>query len=83
MKKHKPPMWERTEYDIISEIETDKELIGVIRNRYNGTNITCHIPKHTKEEEEKLSSALTFYLTQIVFTEQDITGIKDMEITKD
>ena len=29
----KPSMWERTEYDVISETETDTELIGVIRKK--------------------------------------------------
>lgn len=52
--KEKLSMWERTEYDIISETETATEIIGIIRNRYNGATIICNIPKHTKEEEEKL-----------------------------
>ncbi|MBE6858346.1 MAG: hypothetical protein E7498_02780 [Ruminococcus sp.] len=82
-KKEKPSMWERTEYDIISETETDTEIIGVIKNRYNGANIICHIPKHTKEEEEKLSADITFALMQIAFTGQDISNMKNMEILMD
>lgn len=82
-KKEKPSMWERTEYDVISETETDTEIIGVIKNRYNGANIICHIPKHTKEEEEKLSADITFALMQIAFTGQDISHMKNMEIVMD
>lgn len=76
-------MWERTEYDVISETETDTEIIGVIKNRYNGANIICHIPKHTKEEEEKLSADITLALMQIAFTGQDISNMKNMEILMD
>mgnify|MGYP003289075475 FL=1 len=82
-KKEKPSMWERTEYDVISETETDTEIIGVIKNRYNGANIICHIPKHTKEEEDKLSADITFALMQIAFTGQDISHMKNMEILMD
>ncbi len=82
-KKEKPSMWERTEYDVISETETDTEIIGVIKNRYNGANIICHIPKHTKEEEEKLSADITLALMQIAFTGQDISNMKNMEILMD
>jgi hypothetical protein len=81
--KEKPPLWERTEYDIISETETDEEMIGVIRSRYNGTKIVCHIPKHTYEEAEKISAALTISLMQTAFTGQDISSVKNMEITTD
>ncbi len=82
-KKEKPSMWERTEYDIISETETDTELIGVIKNRYNGAIITCHIPRHTKEEEEKLAADITYALMQIAYTGQDISHMKSMEILID
>jgi len=82
-KKEKPSMWERTEYDIISETETDTELIGVIKNRYNGAIITCHIPRHTKEEEEKLATDITYALMQIAYTGQDISHMKSMEILID
>ena len=78
----KPSMWERTEYDIISETETETELIGVIRNRYNGANVVCHIPKHTKTEDEKLAADITYALMQTAYTGQDISQIKSMEILK-
>ena len=78
----KPSMWERTEYDIISETETETELIGVIRNRYNGAKVVCHIPKHTKTEDEKLAADITYALMQTAYTGQDISQIKSMEILK-
>ena len=40
--KKKPSMWERTEYDIISETETETEIIGIIRNRYRTLFINLH-----------------------------------------
>ncbi len=81
--KEKLSMWERTEYDIISETETATEIIGIIRNRYNGATIICNIPKHTKEEEEKLTADITYALMQIAFTGQDISHMKNMEIIID
>ena len=82
-KKEKPSLWERTEYDVISETETETEIIGIIRNRYNGAKIICNIPKHTKEEEEKLAADITYALMQIAFTGQDISHMKNMEILMD
>lgn len=76
-------MWERTGYDIISETETETEIIGVIRNRHNAAEITCHIPKHTDEEAEALSSDITYVLMQIAFSGEDISMIKNMEIRKE
>ena len=76
----KPSMWKRTEYEIISETETETELIGVIRNCYNGVKIVCRIPKHTKEEEEKLAADITYALMQIAYTGQDISCMTSMEI---
>lgn len=81
--KEKPSLWERTEYDIISETENDEEMIAVIRSRYNGAKIVCQIPKHTEDETEKLSAALTISLMQTAFTGQDISNVKNMEITTD
>jgi hypothetical protein len=81
--KEKLSMWERTEYDIISETETATGITGIIRNRYNGATIICNIPKHTKEEEEKLTADITYALMQIAFTGQDISHMKNMEIIID
>ena len=82
-KKELPSLWERSEYDIISETETDNELIAVLRTRYSGATVTCHIPKHTKEEDEKIAADVTYALMQIAFTGQDISHMKDMEIILD
>ena len=35
-------------------LDFDTEIVAVLRTRYSGATITCRIPKHTKEEEEKL-----------------------------
>ena len=79
----KPSLWERTEYDIISEKETDTEIVGIIRNRFNNAVIICNIPKHTKEEEDALASDITQAMVQTIFTKQDISHIDSMEILKE
>ncbi len=78
--KELPSLWERSEYDVISETETDTEFVAVLRTRYSGATITCRIPKHTKEEEEELASDVTYALMQIAYTGQDISHMKRMEI---
>lgn len=82
-KKELPSLWERSEYDVISETETDTELIAVLKTRYSGATVICHIPKHTKEEEEKIAADVTYALMQIAFTGQDISHMKNMEILMD
>ena len=81
IKKENPSMWERTEYDIISEEVTENGIMGIIRNRYNGAVIECHIPEHTKEECEDLTAELTYALIQTVLSGEDISCIGNMEIT--
>ena len=82
-KKELPSLWERSEYDVISETETETELIAVLRTRYSGATITCHIPKHTNEEDDKLAADITYALMQIAYTGQDISHMKSMEIIVD
>lgn len=82
-KKEKLSMWERSEYDIISETETETELVAVLRVCHSGATVTCHIPKHTPEEEKKLSEDITEAMMQIVYTGQDISHFKSMEILVD
>ena len=82
-KKELPSLWERSEYDVISETETDTELIAVLKTKYRGTTVICHVPKHTKEEEEKLAADITYALMQIAYTGQDISHMKSMEIIVD
>ncbi len=82
-KKELPSLWERSEYDVISETETDTELIAVLKTRYSGATVICHIPKHTKEEEEKIAEDVTYALMQIVYSGQDISHMSSMEILLD
>lgn len=82
-KKELPSLWERSKYDVISETETETEIVAVLRTRYSGATVICRIPKHTKEEEEKISADVTYALMQIAFTGQDISHIKKMEILVD
>ena len=82
-KKELPSLWERSEYDVISETETDTELIAVLKTKYRGTTVICHVPKHTNEEEEKLAADITYALMQIAYTGQDISHMKSMEIIVD
>lgn len=76
-------LWERSGYDVISETETETELIAVLRTKYSGAAITCHIPKHTMEEEERLSADITYALIQIAYAGQDISHMKSMEVIVD
>ena len=82
-KKEKLSMWERSEYDVISETETETELTAVLRVRSSGARIICHIPKHTPEEEKELAENITAAMMQIVYTGQDISHLKSMEILVD
>ena len=82
-KKELPTLWERSGYDVISETETDTEFSAVLRTHYSGITVTCRIPKHTKEKEEKLAADITFALMQIAYTGQDISHMKYMEILTD
>ncbi|MCR4794214.1 MULTISPECIES: hypothetical protein [Ruminococcus] len=79
-KKELLSLWERSEYEIISETETETEVIAVLRTKYSGTRVICHIPKHSGEEEEKLAADIAYALMQISFTGQDISHMKRMEI---
>jgi len=49
MPDEKPSMYERTEYEIISETETESGITGVIRNICNGALIECRIPQRKKK----------------------------------
>ena len=78
-----PSLWERSEYDVISETETETELVAVLKTKYSGAKVICRIPKHTEAEEEKIASDVTYALMQIAFTGQDISHMKNMEILVD
>ncbi|MBR5682788.1 MAG: hypothetical protein IKW96_05850 [Ruminococcus sp.] len=82
-KKDPPSLWERSNYDVISETETDDELIAVLRTRYSGAQVICHIPKHTPEDKIKIAEEVTYALMQIAYTGQDISRMSSMEILLD
>ena len=75
-----PSFWEKTDYDVLSESESEKEYTAVIRNRFSGAEGTCHIPKHSAEEERQLAEELTRVLMQIGFTEEELSECAEMEI---
>ena len=79
-KKELPSMWERSEYEVLSETETETEKIGVIRNTYNGAIITCRIPKHTPEEEKKIAENAVRAMMQVAYSGQDLSNVKKMKI---
>ena len=72
--------WEKTDFDIISESQSETEFTAVIRNRFSGAEITCHIPKHTAEEQRKIADELTRALVQIGLTGQDLSKCARMEV---
>lgn len=41
-KKEPPSLWERSEYDVISETATETELIAVLKTRFSGATVICH-----------------------------------------
>lgn len=82
-KNERLSMWERSEYDVISETETENGLVAVLRVRHSGATVICNIPKHTPEEEKILSENITKAMMQIVYTGQDISHFKNMEILID
>ena len=81
--KEPPSLWERSEYDVISETATETELIAVLKTRFSGATVICHIPKHTNEEDDKLAADIKYALMQIAYTGQDISHMKSMEIIVD
>lgn len=82
-KKEELSMWERSEYDVISETETENGLVTVLKVRHSGATVICNIPKHTSEEEKILAENVTEAMMQIVYTGQDISHFKSMEILID
>ncbi|MBP3380971.1 MAG: hypothetical protein J6K77_08935 [Ruminococcus sp.] len=76
-------MWERSEYDVISETETENGLVAVLKVRRSGAAVICNIPRHTPGEEEKLAENVTEAMIQIVCTGQDISHFRSMEILTD
>ncbi len=65
-------MWERTEYDIISETETETEKIAVLRTRHSGATVICRIPKHTPEENRKIYEDFVRAAARMTIPEDEI-----------
>lgn len=82
-KKEELSLWERSEYDVISETETENKLAAVIKVRNSGAAVICNIPKHTPDEEKILAENITEAMMQIVYTGKDISHFKSMEILID
>lgn len=82
-KEEELSMWKRSEYDVISEKETESGLVAVLKLRHSGATVICDIPKHTPEEEKILAEKATEAMMQIVYSGQDISRFKSMEILVD
>lgn len=82
-KNDKLSLWERSEYDVINETETENGLAAVLKVRNNGAMVICNIPKHTPDEEKRIAEDITEAMMQIVYTGQDISCFKSMEILLD
>ncbi len=82
-KNDKLSLWERSEYDVINETETENGLAAVLKVRNNGAMVICNIPKHTPDEEKRIAEDITEAMMQIVYTGQDISRFKSMEILLD
>lgn len=79
-KKEKLPLWERSEYDVVSETETENGLVAELKIRHSGATVICNIPRHTDDEENDLAGNITKAMMQIIFSGQDISELKHMEI---
>lgn len=82
-KKEKPSMWERSNYEILSETVTETGTVAVLRNTYNGAIIECRVPEHTPEEEKRIAENAARAMMQIAYPGQDISRIKKMSIIVD
>lgn len=82
-KKETLSMWERSEYDVISETETEDRLTAVLKVRHSGATVICNIPRHTPEEEKALAENVTEAMMQVVYTGQDISRFRSIEILAD
>lgn len=76
-------LWERAQYDIISETETETEKVTVLRVRHSGAQVICRVPKHTPAEERQIAANATRALTQIAYSGQDISHFRKMKIIRD
>ncbi len=66
-------------YTVISKEETETHVITVLRT-YGGAKVTCRVPKHTPEEEQKLRESITEALVRFVYPDTDLSQVKHMEV---
>lgn len=79
-KKEELSMWERTEYDVISETETETEKTAVLRLKHGGATVVCHIPKLSPEGERERAERITRALTKFAHPDVDLSEVELMKI---
>ncbi len=72
--------WERSEYEVISETETETEEIAVLRLKHSGATVVCRIPKLSPEGERARAERVTRALTRFAHPDIDISKVKTMKI---
>lgn len=72
--------WERSEYEVISETETETEKTAVLRLKHGGAAVVCRIPKLPPEGERERAERVTRVLTEFAHPDIDISKVKKIEI---
>lgn len=72
--------WERSEYEVISETETETEKTVVLRLKHGGAAVVCRIPKLSPEGERERVGRVTRALTEFAHPDEDISTVKKIEI---
>ncbi len=72
--------WERSDYEVISETETETEEIAVLRLKHGGATVVCRTPKLTPEGEKERAEKITLALTKFAHPDLDLSEVKRMEI---
>ena len=76
-------MWDRTEYDIISETDNDEATVIVLRLRDRGAKVICHLPKHTQQSEQRIAGDLAFALMNVYNSHENMLAAERIEIIKE
>lgn len=72
--------WERSDYDVISETETENEEIAVLRLKHGGATVVCRTPKLSPEGEKERAERITVALTKFAHPDLDLSQAKRMRI---
>lgn len=72
--------WERSEYEVISETETETEKTTVLRLKHGGAAVVCRIPKLSPEGERERARRVTRVLMEFAHPDMDIRNVKKIEI---